>query len=144
MKSTDSPTYHPSPEDIEHLQKAKRRFLFVGLLLFVFTGTTVAVATVPWLDFGAHGFDTADAVLGLAIATVKASLVAIVFMHLNHEKKAIYWIFGLGMIHAAGFYFGTYMHFADMIHDRFFYSTDPTVMEGDMGTDLHEVRPGAP
>ena len=48
---------------------------------------------MPALDIGGHGFDKDDAILGMCIATVKASLVAIIFMHLNHEKKAIYWIF---------------------------------------------------
>ena len=70
----------------EAIQKAKRLYTFVGLLLFFFTGITVAVATVEALDFGGHGFDSADAILGLIIAAFKASLVMIIFMHLNHEK----------------------------------------------------------
>ena len=77
----------------EAIKKSIKLYTIIGLLLFVFTGITVAVATVPWLDFGGHGFDSADAVIGLAIASFKASLVAVIFMHLNHEKKAIYWIF---------------------------------------------------
>jgi len=81
----------------EAIKKALRLYTFIGILLFVFTGVTVAVATVPWLDFGKHGFDTADAIIGLLIATFKASLVAFIFMHLNHEKKMIYWLFGMGL-----------------------------------------------
>jgi len=30
--------------------------------------------------------------IALAIASVKGSLVALVFMHLSHEQKAIYWL----------------------------------------------------
>ena len=116
----------------------------VGILLFIFTGVTVAVATVPWLDFGAHGFDRADAVIGLLIATFKASLVALIFMHLNHEKPPIYWIFGLGLIHAAGFFIGAYMHFADLTHDGYFYGSADGRSGGDMMTDINEARPGPP
>lgn len=79
-----------SPEEIK---KALKLYKYIGGLLFLGTALTVAVATVPWLDFGAHGFDTADAVIGLGIASIKASLVAFIFMHLNHEKKMVYWIF---------------------------------------------------
>src|SRR5688572_4496077 len=84
----------------EAIKKATRLYLFIGLVLFVGTVVTVAVATVPWLDFGKHGFDTMDLVIGLLIATVKASLVALIFMHLNHEKRLIYWLFSFGLVAA--------------------------------------------
>ncbi len=79
-----------SPEEIKSHFK---QYGIVGGILFGGTLLTVAVATLPILDIGGHGFDKSDAILGMCIATVKASLVAIIFMHLNHEKKAIYWIF---------------------------------------------------
>jgi len=77
----------------EAIKKSVKLYTLIGLVLFGCTVLTVAVATVPALDFGAHGFDYVDAIIGIAIATVKASLVALIFMHLNHEKKSIYWIF---------------------------------------------------
>lgn len=118
------PQSHPTESHAE-LHAAARRFLIVGILLFCLTATTVAVATVPALDIGEHGFDKWDALLGIMIATTKASLVALVFMHLNHERKAIYFIFGLSIIHAAGFFVGTYWHFADIPHDKHFYPEMP-------------------
>ncbi|MDB4353694.1 cytochrome C oxidase subunit IV family protein [Akkermansiaceae bacterium] len=84
----------------EAIQKAKKLYTFIGLLLFFFTGITVAVATVEALDFGGHGFDAADAILGLAIAAFKASLVMIIFMHLNHERPLIYFFYGLALLMA--------------------------------------------
>ncbi len=84
----------------EALQKSLRLYKLIGLVLFAGTVITVLVATVPALDFGKHGFDTADMVLGLLIATVKATLVAAIFMHLNHEKRLIYWLFGFGILAA--------------------------------------------
>ena len=79
------------------------------------------VATIEALDFGGHGFDAADCVLGLIIATTKATLVALVFMHLNAEKKAVYWIFGGSLVFAAALYFLTALAKDDPIHDPLFY-----------------------
>ena len=86
-----------SPEEIN---KKKKLYLGIMGLLFVFTVITVAVASVEWLDFGKHGFDKADAIIGLTIAAFKASLVMLIFMHLNHEKKLIYFVYALGLVMA--------------------------------------------
>jgi caa(3)-type oxidase subunit IV len=86
-----------SPEEIK---KHTATYLMVGTILFAGTLATVAVAEVPWLDINHHGFDWADMTLGLIIASIKASLVALIFMHLNHEKKMIYWLFGCGIFFA--------------------------------------------
>lgn len=107
------------------VKQAKRLYLWVGLILFCGTGATVAVATVPWLDVGGHGFDAWDAVLGLAIATFKATLVATIFMHLNHERSMVYLLITLAAIHAIGLFVGTYWHFADFVHDRYFFVEPP-------------------
>ena len=89
-------------DSIEAIHKSKKTYLAVFGALLVGTVLTVLVASPPeflyWLDVGHHGFDKWDAVVGLLIATTKASLVAVIFMHLNHEKKAIYWIFGAGLL----------------------------------------------
>jgi caa(3)-type oxidase subunit IV len=84
----------------EAVLKSLRLYKLIGAVLFVGTVVTVMVATIPALDFGKHGFDFADMVLGLAIASVKATLVAAIFMHLNHEKRLIYWVFGFGIFFA--------------------------------------------
>lgn len=81
----------------EAIKKSLRLYFLIGGVLFAGTVITVLVATRPELDFGKHGFDTADMCLGLLIASVKASLVAAIFMHLNHEKRLIYWLFGFGI-----------------------------------------------
>lgn len=87
-----------SPEEVK---KHLKLYGIIGAALFVLTFVTVAVATVPALDIGGHGFDTADMWLGLAIACFKMFLVASIFMHLNHEKKAIYWFFYGALFFAA-------------------------------------------
>lgn len=104
----------------EAIRKSIRTYLFVGGILFIGTVVTVMVATFPWLDIGRHGFDMWDAILGLAIAATKASLVAAVFMHLNHEKKAVYWIFASGLIFVIALFGLTGLAKYDPIHDPHF------------------------
>ena len=106
----------------EAIKKAVRTYLIVGTILFIGTILTVLVATQPQLDVGAHGFDKWDCILGLTIATIKATLVAAIFMHLNHEKKAVYWLFGSGVCAVISLAGLTALAMGDPIFDRFFYS----------------------
>jgi len=106
-----------SPEEIK---KATTTYLIVCAILFAGTVLTVLVATLPALDIGRHGFDMWDCILGLLIASIKATLVAYVFMHLNHEKKAIYWIFGSGIVFVICLAALTAFAYSDPIHDPFF------------------------
>ncbi|MFC5051233.1 cytochrome C oxidase subunit IV family protein [Rubritalea spongiae] len=87
-----------SPEEIKSHFKV---YGLVGAGLFVGTVVTVLVATVEALDIGGHGFDVWDMILGLAIAMTKMFFVGYIFMHLNHEKKGIYWIFFGSLVFAA-------------------------------------------
>ncbi len=113
-------------DSIEALEKSKKTYLMVFGALLVGTVLTVLVADPPeflyWLDVGDHGFDKWDAILGLMIASTKATLVALIFMHLNHEKKAVYWIFATGIIHAAWLGFLLALAYRDPIHDFLFYN----------------------
>ena len=65
--------------------KSIRTYGIVGGLLLLFTGITVGVNLI-------HLSSVALAItIALIIATMKGSMVAAIFMHLNHEKK---WIYG--------------------------------------------------
>ena len=99
----------------EAIKKSQKLYLVIGAVLFIFTVVTVAVATVPALDVGRHGFDTADMILGLAIASFKASLVGAIFMHLNHEKKLVYVVFGIGLFLGAALMLLTGLAYSDPI-----------------------------
>lgn len=107
-----------SPEEIK---KHAKLYLFIGAALFVCTVLTVAVAKLEWLDFGSRGFGTADMVIGLLIATFKASCVAAIFMHLNSEKKMIYVLFGLALVMGFALIAVTGYAFADPIHFKAFF-----------------------
>lgn len=72
----------------EELDNYKKSYIAVGIALFVFTVVTVVTAHW-WHPFGPV-MTWRDIALGLLIATVKSSLVALIFMHLNHERGLIY------------------------------------------------------
>lgn len=105
----------------EAIRKSIRTYMIVGGVLFIGTILTVMVATFEFLDVGKHGFDAMDAALGLAIAATKASLVAAIFMHLNHEKKAVYWIFASGIVFVIALFALTALAKSDPIFDPFFF-----------------------
>jgi cytochrome c oxidase subunit 4 len=75
------------------VQQHIRTYLMVGAALLVATVITVAVS---YVNLGTTGNIT----VGLIIATIKASMVAAIFMHLNHEKP---WIYGSLVLTAAFF-----------------------------------------
>lgn len=104
----------------EAIKKTTRLYLMIGLILFLCTGLTVAVASFEFMDVGQHGFDKWDCILGLLIATFKATLVAAIFMHLNHEKKAVYWLFGSGLCMVCSLAFLSALAIYDPIYDPFF------------------------
>ena len=85
------PAHDNSPEAV---QKEIRKYLVVFVTLGVLTIITVAIS---YLDL-----PTWQAIaLGLAVATVKGTLVAAFFMHLLSERKLIYAVLALTV-----FFFG--------------------------------------
>ena len=84
-----------SPEEI-HKSVKNYMLVFGGLIC----GTIVTVLA-SYIDLGSM---TNNVILALIIATAKASAVALIFMHLNAEKKTIYmtlgftWFFFMGLM----------------------------------------------
>lgn len=76
-----------SPEEIK---KHKKLYFIVGVLLILFSCFALALGKIPWLDLGPPGADWRDILLGLSVSLVKALLVALIYMHLNHEKSLVY------------------------------------------------------
>lgn len=112
-------------DSIEEIQKSKKKYLIVFGALLVGTVLTVLVASPPdivwWLDVGGHGFDKWDGIVGLLIASTKATLVAYIFMHLNHEKKAVYWIFASSFVFVIWMAILLALAYKNPIHDYLFY-----------------------
>ena len=84
-----------SGHSAEEIRGEIRRYWIIGLALFLLTIITV---TVSYLDVspGMAVF------IALLIASIKAGLVAAVFMHLISEKQAIYALLILTAIFFAG------------------------------------------
>jgi caa(3)-type oxidase subunit IV len=74
----------------EEMARHKRAYWLVFYALCFFTVFTVALAKFEIFDFGHPGISHRDIIVGLVVATVKSSLVGLIFMHLNHEKGLIY------------------------------------------------------
>ena len=74
------------------IDRRVRVFMAVFALLLLLTGLTVAA----W-KWGPEAPGPTIAV-ALTIAMVKASLVALFFMHLSAEKKTIYWVLGVSVV----------------------------------------------
>lgn len=70
-----------SPEEIH---KSIRKILWIGGALAVLTGVTVGLS---YVELPTHSLNM---IVGMILATIKAGLVALIFMHLNHEAKLIY------------------------------------------------------
>ena len=71
---------HSDPAEVK---KSVRSYITVFVMLMVFTVITVAVASF-------HFAVPIAITIALVIATMKGSMVASVFMHLTHERQAIY------------------------------------------------------
>ena len=100
---------HDSPEAI---RKASNMIWAVGLVL-VF-GTAVTVWAMDW-DMGTRGKNIA---FGMLIATIKASFVALIFMHLKSERGLIYKFLFFTVIFAIGLFVLTYLAWADPLHSH--------------------------
>ena len=76
---------HHSPEEIR--RHVRIYYMVFGALAFL----TIVTVGVSYLHFS-HGMAIGVALL---VATVKATLVALFFMHLSNEKSIIYWCLAL-------------------------------------------------
>ncbi|HAV62951.1 MAG TPA: hypothetical protein DCY13_11370 [Verrucomicrobiales bacterium] len=101
------------------VSKHIRTYLLIGGFLLIGTAITVWAATI---DFGSHNLNIG---IGLLIATVKASLVALFFMHLISEKTAIYMFLGATVFFVTGLMVLTLFSFSDLPKDSEFLRLNP-------------------
>jgi caa(3)-type oxidase subunit IV len=91
----------------EALKKHVKLYALIGAILFACTGLTVWLS---YVDFGSHSLNIG---IGLLVATIKALLVALIFMHLNHEKSLIYKILSYTFFFVLGLFVLTMLAFYD-------------------------------
>ncbi|HEY1050159.1 MAG TPA: cytochrome C oxidase subunit IV family protein [Prosthecobacter sp.] len=106
-------------DNIEEIQKSVRKYMIIGALLIVFTGLTVGLS---YVELPTHGLNI---LVGMILATIKASMVALIFMHLNHEKSVIYKVLAFTAVFAfvlfVLFYFS---NVEGLIHEGFYSPLD--------------------
>jgi len=71
---------HDHDDGAVHVHLSSTRF-YVGIFLAL-VALTILTVKVSYYDFG-----SANIIIAMAVATTKASLVAVFFMHLAHDKK---------------------------------------------------------
>ena len=106
------PTHAPDAvvhDDHHDVSKHVRKYLMVGGLLLAATVLTVFLS---YVDFGSA---KANMAIGMLLATIKACLVAVIFMHLSAEKKMIYRILIFTGFFVLALFWLTYLHWYDPI-----------------------------
>jgi caa(3)-type oxidase subunit IV len=84
-----------SPEDIK---KSIKKYLIIGGVLIFLSWVTVELS---YVELPTH---SQNILLGMIVATFKASLVALIFMHLNHERTLIYKILAFTVVFCIGLF----------------------------------------
>ncbi len=102
---------HEDAHEIEHLRGHLKFYWIIFGLLIVGTFLTVFVPRI-W-HFEVHSINV---VIGLLIATVKAALVCLFFMHLSAEKKLIYYMIALSVFGAIALFILTALAYWDHTH----------------------------
>lgn len=95
----------------EEIKKHLKLYWKVGYALLFCTALTVGVTYIPVIGDNIW--------LGLGIATFKAGLVALIFMHLNSEKSLIYKVLLYTVFFAIGMIFLTLLAMYDPILSPF-------------------------
>jgi cytochrome c oxidase subunit 4 len=100
---------HDVAHDAAHIAAHVGVYVKVGVGLLVLTGVTVGLS---YVDFGTREMNI---IVGMLVASLKAGLVAFIFMHLNGEKITIWRFLIMTTIFVMGLFFLTYMFHADPI-----------------------------
>jgi len=86
---------HSEIEHMDHMKKHVRNYMLVFVALMILTVTTVAAS---YLHFTGQFAFVMSLSVALAIAILKSSLVASIFMHLISEKKMIFIILAMVVV----------------------------------------------
>ena len=95
--------------DAAHIASHVAGYVKVGAALLVLTGVTVGLS---YVDFGSREMNI---IVGMLVASLKAGLVAFIFMHLNGEKITIWRFLVMTTIFVIGLFFLTYLFHSDPI-----------------------------
>ena len=100
---------HDQAAEAAHIAAHIGAYVKVGIALLVLTGVTVGLS---YVDFGSKNMNI---LIGMIVATFKATLVAAIFMHLKGEKMTIWRFLIMTGVFALGLFFLTYLSHSDPI-----------------------------
>ncbi len=103
--------------DAHDISSHIRTYMIIGGTLVVMTFITVALSFV---DFSLWFGDSANMIIGMAVATFKASLVGLIFMHLNGERPLIYKVLAFTTVFAIVLFGLFVLAHGDGLHDKNF------------------------
>lgn len=109
-------------ENLEEIQKSIKKYLVIGTLLIVFTVITVGLS---YVELPTHGMNI---LVGMIVATFKAGLVALIFMHLNHERPVIYKVLAFTTVFCIVLFVLFYLTHGDPLVDPNFDSTSAAAL----------------
>lgn len=104
-------------ENLEEIQKSVKKYIIIFATLIVFTVITVGLS---YVELPTHGLNI---LVGMIVATFKAALVALIFMHLNHERSVIYKILAFTFVFAVVLFVLFHFAHSDPLVFREFDST---------------------
>ncbi len=103
-------------DNIEEIQKSVKKYIIIGITLIVFTGITV------WLSYVELPTHSLNILVGMIVATFKAALVALIFMHLNHERPLIYKVLAFTLVFVLALFLLFIFSHADPLEFKGFYN----------------------
>jgi len=108
-KNTEVVDPHAIPADAAHIREHVKLYVVIGVTLLFFTGLTVLLSYVHF------GSESANIAIGMLVASIKAAMVAAIFMHLKEERKTIYQFMTVTVIFALVLFLLTFLAFSDHI-----------------------------
>lgn len=107
--SNHQPSGGASSSTAEHVEHSvsKYKILFFGLMAL-----TLITVGLSYVDFGSSFWNV---VVALVVASLKAGLVAAIFMHLWGERSTVWKVLVFTVVFVAGLFGLSYLHFSDPI-----------------------------
>ena len=105
----------------EDLQKHVKTYVKIGIILGVATVITVGLS---YVELPTHG---QNLIVGMIVAAIKAALVALVFMHLNHESPLIYKVLAFTIFFLIAIFVLTYLTHGDPLDFEGFDGYKPAI-----------------
>lgn len=102
-------------DNLEEIQKSIKKYLIIGAILIACSGATV------WLSYYEMPTHGQNIILGMILATFKAALVALIFMHLNHERTIIYKVLAFTVVFVLALFLLFYFSLGDPLAFAGFY-----------------------